>query len=84
MDAEDPNLLTAIVSTALAGTTFAAAQVGFNGAIISYLDPSVVARTFHDHARQLVANNPRVGIDGMAARKGVKVASADAYSLHVN
>jgi hypothetical protein len=84
MDSKKVNIFATIVPTHCACPALPAAHVGLNGTVISSLNSMIIGQHFGHHPGQFMTNNPRIGIDWLAACKCVKVASTYAYLLHAN
>lgn len=78
VDTEDLDLLAAVGAAHTAGATDAAGNVGLDGATVARLDPAFVGRGFDDDPGELVADDARVCVDGVAAGEGVVIAATDA------
>src|SRR5215471_21587506 len=75
-------LFAAVRATFLTCPTHAAIDIGFDGAQVTDLEPTVIGRNFDNFTRKLMTEHAWVGVNRMAPGEGVEIAAADSHSLH--
>jgi len=84
MDTNEAQLFAAVRSADFTSTAVAATHVWFDSAAIADTKSLGIFRKLHDFARELMAKNAWVGINGMPSSKSVKIASTKPDATHSN
>src|SRR4051812_44076470 len=84
MNAIQAQLFAAIGAAFETRMTCTAVDIRIDGAQIADLQPQVVYRDIDNFARKLMAEDPRIGVNRVAAGKGMKVTATDPDSFHAN